>query len=79
MIPHRAAPVVLEMVEPVRGLEQRRAIAGARVGETDAVGVVVNWMVWSMGRTLLGRTTLLARGVRRDDGPNKSKVRISRA
>ena len=35
--PHRARPVELEVVQPVRGLEQRRPRARHRVGELDAV------------------------------------------
>src|SRR4029077_20793088 len=36
--PHRALPVVLEVVQPVRRLEQRRPVARDRVGDAHAVG-----------------------------------------
>jgi len=38
VVPHRAAPVEVEMVEPVGGLDQRRSCAGRRIGEANAVG-----------------------------------------
>ena len=36
--PDRTLPVVFEMVEPVGGLDQRRSLAGERVGDANAIG-----------------------------------------
>ena len=38
MAPHRAPPVVLEVVQPVRRLDQRWSLADGRVSDADAVG-----------------------------------------
>ena len=37
MPPHRAFPVVVEVAEPVRGLNQRRTCAAGRVRKADAI------------------------------------------
>src|SRR6188768_351654 len=37
VLPCRTLPVELEVIEPVRGLEQRRTISGDRIRQLDAV------------------------------------------
>src|SRR5262245_15996296 len=36
-MPNRTAPIVLEMIEPIRGLDERRTLTGRRIGNANTV------------------------------------------
>ena len=59
VLPDRAFPIVLEVIEPVGGLDQRRPVADARVGNARAVAGPAELDLLAQGRR---RPDLLARG-----------------